>query len=303
MLNGLTKGNIMSNKMSNKIYFSDNNVKGLSWLLTRFLTSIILLLPKQTSLKIAKQLLLKPARRRVNDLPRDMQRKKLSTDDGNITIYRLGFGPQVLLSHGWSGAANQLFALMRNIADRGYQAVAYDQAAHGASSGDESNLFVFIKTQQRVIEFLEQERPIKAVIAHSMGATAALNALTKPYPLLLIAPVFNFAQSLYEKVEQSGVPRLMLENIMQYLEAKHAMQFENLDPKVHLAQYRGTVHIVHDQQDQFAPLVESKAMATLHPNVNLTVTNNLGHGRIIRSEETWQVFQRMMEQYELSMAG
>lgn len=288
--------------MSNKIYFSNNNAKGLSWWLTRFLTSTILLLPKKTSLKVAKLLLLKPARRKVGELPSDMQQTKLATPDGDVTIYRMGTGPLVLLSHGWSGAANQLFELMRNIADSGFQAVAYDQVAHGSSSGDEANLFVFIKTQQQVIEFLEQEQPIEAVVAHSMGATAALNALTKPYPLLLIAPVFNFAQSLYEKVEQSGIPRRLLENVMQYLQTKYGMQFTDLDPKVHLAQYPGMVHIVHDRQDQFAPFTESEAMAMRHSKVNLTTTNNLGHGRIIRSEETWQVFQQMMEQYELSLA-
>lgn len=280
--------------MSSKIYFKQNGKRGAAWWLARLISNALLALPKTTQLKLSKNLLLKPVRRKMAVLPPGMENKQFTYEDGSLAVYRMGEGPIVLLSHGWSGAASQLFPLMERVAKAGYQAVAYDQIGHGGSSGQQSNLFLFIRAKQAMVEMLENDHKISAVISHSMGAVAALTALKKPYPLLLIAPVFKLQQSMFEKVEESGIRTKLLENILFDLETQYDMEFFNNNPTENAASYSGKIQIVHDQKDPFTELSDSQEASRGHSHIKLKATDNLGHGRIIDSDETWQAFNQMM---------
>lgn len=281
--------------MSSKIYFNENNHRNFSWWLARGITNSILTLPRAISLKVGKKMLLQPVRKKSTSIPENMTVHTVKTAEGEVQTYKIGTGPIILLSHGWSGSASQFFPLMARIAEAGYQAVAYDQIAHGNSSGVQSNLFLFIKIKQAMVAWLEREQPIAAIVTHSMGAYASLAALTSPYPILLISPVFKLIESMFERVEQSGMARQLLINVVQDLEQEHQMEFINRNINIHIANYLGKIHIIHDEVDQFALLKDSKAVADEHSHVMLTTTKNLGHGRIISSEDTWVAFNRMME--------
>ena len=283
--------------MSSNIYFSDKKQRKLSWWIVRAITNLILLLPQATNVKIAKKLLLKPDRRKMVTLPQSMSQQTLNTVSGNVAVYKIGKGPVILLSHGWSGSASQLFALMIKIAEAGFQAVSFDHLGHGQSDGDEANLFLFIKTKKLIIELIEKEQPLKTIISHSMGSAAALNAFNGPQPLLLIAPVFKFSEAMFEKVEQSGVARQLLENVLADLERQHGMDFIASDPIHHVDNYSGDIHIVHDIDDQFSPIIDSVQIAEANAHVKLTMTNNLGHGKVIASDDTWVEFLKMMGIY------
>lgn len=280
--------------MASNIYFSNSNSKGLSWWATRIVTSLILSLPKKPMLYLGKKILLKPVRRKPGEIPNEMRLEEVTTPDGIVKLYSLGSGPVVFLSHGWSGSATQLFPLMERIAKSGYQAITFDQLAHGLSSGNEASLFLFIKTKKHLLDFIEKQHKVVAIISHSMAATAALNALKKPYPLLLIAPVFDFVNSLFQKVEASGVPIRLLTSVLRDLESRHNMQIAQIDPTTHLPYYPGAITIVHDQVDQFAPIVISENIVKKYPHIKLTKTKNLGHGRVISSDYTWNALQEML---------
>jgi len=282
--------------MSSKIYFEQNGKRGIAWWIARSMSNGLLALPQSLQLRLSKKLLLKPVRRNISSLPSDMKKEQFEFSDGTLAVYRQGSGPRILLSHGWSGAASQLFPLMNKIARAGYQAVAYDQIGHGNSSGAQSNLFLFIKAKQAMVEMLEKEQTIAAVISHSMGGVAALTALKKPYPLLLIAPVFRLQQSMFEKVGESGIATRLLENILFDLERQYDMEFFNNNAVENAANYSGKIQIVHDHKDPFTPLSDSESVSQNHSHIELKATENLGHGRIIGSDDTWQAFTQMMAQ-------
>lgn len=279
--------------MSSKIYFRQNGKRNINWWLARLVSNSLLSLPTNIQLKLSKKLLLKPVRRKLAEVPQKMTSERVNFEDGSLAVYRLGHGPKVLLSHGWSGAAYQLFPLMQRIAAAGYQAVAYDQIGHGQSSGEQANLFLFIKAKLAMVEKLENEGEIKAVISHSMGGVAALTAIKKPYPLLLIAPVFKLQQSMFEKVRDSGIKTRLLENILFDLERQYDMEFFNNNPEKNAANYSGRIYIVHDKNDPFTPLADSRIVSSKNKHVALKETVNLGHGRIIGSEDTWLAFQQL----------
>ena len=280
--------------MSSKIYFTPGNTKNISWLFIRVLTSVVIILPQYFKLLLARRLLLKPVRRIPKTLPDGIELGKLATMDGDVQLYRLGQGPGIILSHGWSGSASQMFPLMAKIANAGFQAIAYDQLGHGRSARDDANLFLFIKTKQCVLAHIEAEREIKAIVSHSMAAPAALHALTKPYPLLLIAPAFRFVESMFEKIEQSGVRKKLLTDTLNHLEQKYKMQIDKIDPVLKLGRYANLVHILHDENDRYIPISDSIAVVEQYPEIPLTRTRNLGHSRIINSDEAWQILKTLL---------
>ncbi len=279
--------------MSSKIYFKQNGKRNLTWWTARCLSNLVLCLPKRTQLHVSKKLLLKPVRRPAMEMPSGMQLEHISFQHHSLAVYRLGHGPKVLLSHGWSGAAAQLFPLMQRIAKAGFQAIAFDQVGHGLSSGQQSNLFLFIQAKQFMIDLLEKEDEIKAIVSHSIGGVAALTALAKPYPLLLIAPVFKLQQSMFERVELSGIKTKLLENILFDLEQQYDMSFFKNNPSLNAANYSGNIQIVHDRNDPFTSVEDSMAVSKGNEHIKLNTTQNLGHGKIISSEDTWAAFQQL----------
>ncbi len=281
--------------MSSKIYFMNNDSKGLSWWLTRLVTSSILLLPESQRIKSGKRLLLKPVRRPVNVIPDAIKQESLATPEGNVMLYKTGKGPVIILSHGWSGAASQLFGLMKEISVMGYQAVAYDQLGHGQSDGNIANLFLFMKALRHVLDHVEERNEVEAIVTHSMGGDAALNILRRHYPLLMIAPSLDFINLLNQKIITSGVRQKLLTTILNDLERQHGFKIVESDPRDHLANYQGPVHIIHDKLDQFAPINNSEKAAIAHPHVTLTSTHGLGHGRIISASETLDAFQSLLK--------
>lgn len=284
--------------MSSKIYFTNKQQKHWSWWLIRAFTLPLLLIPNSWSNAIVAKLLLKPVKRRLIALPNNIGQEFMDTPCGQVSLYRVGQGPMVLLSHGWSGAASQLFELMQSIADRGYQAVAFDHIGHGASETQLANLFLFIKTKRHMIQMLEQQGEVAAIISHSMGATATINALDKVYPTLLIAPVFEFSKALFDKVQQSGLPRQLLVDLLAELEDRHQMNFASCDPKLHIPKHANSVYIIHDENDKFSPIHDSIKIMNQHPHISLIKTQNLGHGKIIGATKTLELFDAMMQRAE-----
>ena len=88
--------------------------------------------------------------------------------------------PVVLLAHGWGGSGLQWSALAEGLLARGLAPVMLDFPAHGRADGWRSNLPQFNRALEYVIQRLGVEcGPLRAVVAHSLGATAAAMACAR----------------------------------------------------------------------------------------------------------------------------
>ncbi|MBD3640553.1 MAG: alpha/beta hydrolase, partial [Marinobacter sp.] len=58
-----------------------------------------------------------------------------------IPVYSWGFGPTVLMVHGWSGAGIQFGAFVGLLVKAGYRVVTFDAPAHGRAQGLRTDLF------------------------------------------------------------------------------------------------------------------------------------------------------------------
>lgn len=280
--------------MSSKIYFSAKSKrKPLSYYGIRAVSSTLASLAPQLALKHTKKLLLTPAKSRTRStLPEHFVQTFLLTPNGALNVTSVGSGKTVVLTHGWSGSSAQFYPLMEKIAQAGFRAVAFDHFGHGQSAGQIANLPLFIKGLTHV---LNHEDNVVGVVSHSMGTVAALNAV-KDLPQVLIAPTFGFYESFRERIVSTGISKRLFHGVLANVEQEHDMQFLNLLPEQHLSLQQNAIHAIHDEQDRFAPFALSHQQAQLHPHFKLTPVQDLGHGRIIAAEPTWQVISKHLLQ-------
>lgn len=278
--------------MSSKIYFSSSATrKPFAYYFIKVASSTALKVAPKFAFNQTRKLLLTPVKNRArNTLPAQFTQQKLPTENGNLQLTVIGEGPVVIFTHGWSGSSRQFLPTMQKVAKSGYKAIAFDHYGHGESDGQFANLPLFIKGLKSVLAHTEKP---KAIVSHSMGTIAALN-VSKDVPHLLIAPTFGFYDSFKARILNTGIHRQLFSRVLKSVEDEHNMRFDEILPEQHIAEHAHPIHIIHDQQDRFAPFELSKKQATQHAHITLKPVNKLGHGRIINSDETWQFMKESL---------
>jgi len=239
------------------------------------------------SVAIVRSILSKPSKAAFRGLlPGDFERQTLPTDSGDLQMYSLGTGPVVLFAHGWSGNASQFEPLMREISKRGYKTVAFDHYGHGHSGGFDSNYFLFIKAVTNIREFLEKNHePVAAVIGHSIGGSASLQAFTNTgVPQLLISPAICVHELFRERVLSAGVPNSLFEQVVRAMSADSPIGSAAIDETVLLNNFASKVKLVHSTRDRVIPSSRSLSLLSTHPDLDLDVGAYGGHSSILKTD-------------------
>ena len=201
-----------------------------------------------------------------------------------IAARRYGAGPIVILLHGWGGRGSQLFAFVQPLVVAGFSVVTFDGPAHGASSGTMSSLPSFARALEAVIDAVG---PIHGVIAHSMGAAAAMLAIHDGVPIpraVVIAPPSNASDFFTRFLSRVGVSERVASEAQARLEHRARRALRELDVRA-LAPRNACAPpllIVHDEDDRDVPLRFGEVVAAAWPNSELMRTKGLGHHRILR---------------------
>lgn len=195
----------------------------------------------------------------------------------------------ILLTHGFSTSAALLTPLISYmLATTSYRIVALDHAGHGASEGSLADLGVFIRTLQRLI-LDEQNQPLKAVVGHSVGATATIMALAdlnntrghlaiKP-KLVLLDPPLQPTTLMVPFCRGHGIPEQLATHMRKALIPSPEDVLQNQIAKRISS---GTeVLLVQDKDDPVALMEQSKELKgdleSVGVNVRLFITERLGH--------------------------
>lgn len=187
----------------------------------------------------------------------------------------------VLLVHGWAGDAQQMRPLAEALWAAGLNPVMLDLPAHGRSRGWSSTLPQFARALHAASARLG---PLHGVVAHSLGAVAAMHAAAQGWPvqrLVLLAPSSAPSQVLKWFAHAFGLKPATLQHMVRKIEAREGVplqQFEAgwLAPRLH----QPTL-ILHDEQDRAAPLANARLIAEALPQASLQITQGLGHRRLL----------------------
>ncbi|MEZ8140583.1 esterase [Enterovibrio norvegicus FF-454] len=281
--------------MSSKIYFGKNKRFSFRRSALSIASRLHHRIAPKHALKTARRIFLTPAKGKENNAaPTSMVIKAVDTSEGKMMTYQLGSGPVWLLTHGWSGSANQFFPLMEHIAQAGYTALAYDHPGHGKSEGKEGSIPAFLNALDGIL--IHQDE-IEGVIAHSMGGATLLESdhvCLHGKPIILVAPVLKYWENLFGTVEASGYSMKLFHAVVEDVGKRYNTTIESIDPFEKLAQRQSPITIVHDRGDKFAPFSVSE-LATEFSHVSLVATEGLGHGRVLKSDPLKEAFLRIAD--------
>lgn len=199
-----------------------------------------------------------------------------------IPVYSWGFGPTVLMIHGWSGAGIQFGAFVVPLVKAGYRVVTFDAPGHGRAQGLRTDLFEMSEAVDRVAQSFG---PLKAVVAHSIGSLALARAMAdgvQAEHVFLLAPpssldsvVEGFGRTLGLSPELVALQRRRMEE--RFGESVwEQFSFDTLAPEL-----PGRALIFVDRDDQQIPVNQSEIVFGKWPNAQLFRTQGLGHYRLL----------------------
>ena len=191
---------------------------------------------------------------------------------------------RILLIHGWESRATQMYGLVPDLLDQGFEVTALDMPRHGHSTGSHSNPYIFGQTillaQQKLGEF-------DGVVAHSMGAGAAAFSLQNglnTQKLVLVAGPSSISNILHHFAGLMGLNKKTTQYFIQEIEKTVGIAREELDVLNGKKQISTPTLVVHDESDLEVPFSESQRMVSAFSQGELLVTKGLGHRQILRSD-------------------
>jgi pimeloyl-ACP methyl ester carboxylesterase len=202
-----------------------------------------------------------------------------------------GNGPVVYLVHGWAGHAGDMAAFVPALVARGFRVVAFDAPSHGASApgafgARSSSLPEFIDTLAAVIEVHGKAH---AIVAHSMGATAAATVLCDGTPaqrLVMLAPMASPASYARQFGAALGFGERTYRDLVARVGRRIGTPLHHFDvPEFGRAVAMPPTLIVHDWQDSFMPVTNATAIAGAWSGSRLRLTTGLGHRRLLRDPD------------------
>ena len=231
--------------------------------------------------RVALDLFFRPHRRHeAPDFPAvACHRWQVRTRAGWLTAWDYGAGPTVLMIHGWSGVAAQWSRFIGPLVQAGYNAVAIDLPAHGASEGTRTNLRQYVEA---IVDTADRIKPIHGVLGHSLGATAVTLALARGLRAeraVLIAPASRDVPAyVHAFAQRLGLP----ERRERHLVAAMQRRFGDLalfDARRAATGLRTPVMMFHDIGDREVPFAEGELLSRLWPGARLRTLEGLGHNR------------------------
>jgi pimeloyl-ACP methyl ester carboxylesterase len=166
--------------------------------------------------------------------------------------------------------------------------VAFDAPSHGASAPGK-----FGPRSSTIPEFADAltaviatHGPAHAIIAHSMGATAAAIAVCdglRPRRLVFLAPMASPSSYAAAFATMFGFGPRIYRRLIARVERRVGAPMRHFDvPELGRAIAMPPTLIVHDRDDMSTPIGDADAIAATWTNSRLHVTTGLGHRRILR---------------------
>src|SRR3954462_390418 len=204
-----------------------------------------------------------------------------------IATWRWGenAAPAVILAHGWGGHAAQMRAFVFPLLAAGYRVIAYDQPAHGLSEGRLTGLPDFADV---LAELIWHYGDVRAVIGHSLGATAAAigHAWNKfdIDRIVLISPPSDLVGYSRRFARWHWMPEPLRRAMQAAIEERYGVRWEELELARVAPRLTAQALVIHDRDDRMVPWKQGAAVAQHWRGARLVTTEGLGHGRILMDD-------------------
>jgi pimeloyl-ACP methyl ester carboxylesterase len=202
----------------------------------------------------------------------------------HIMTWRWGAAdaPAVMLVHGWGGHAAQMRAFVFPLLLAGYRVIAYDQPAHGVSEGRLTGLPDFADVLAQVAW---HHGEVRAVIGHSLGATAATMAHAwgkiDVKKVVLVSPPSDLLGYSRRFARWHWMPEPLRRSMQSAIEERYGLRWEELELARVAPRLSAEALVIHDREDRVVPWKQGAAVAQQWRGAKLITTECLGHRRIL----------------------
>jgi pimeloyl-ACP methyl ester carboxylesterase len=213
-------------------------------------------------------------------------------ESASLTMYSQAaapHGPVVLLVHGWGGHAGQMLALADALAAQGLRPVILEMPGHGRSAGAESTLPQFTRAIEYVTARLRQQGfELRALVAHSLGASAAAYVASRGLPidrLVLLAPPASPPEYTRLFAQVFGLSETTRAAMQRRIEEREGLLMPQFEAPAVGPRIRIPTLVVHDRRDRINRFADGQAYAHAVRGARLVATEGLGHRKILKDAQ------------------
>jgi pimeloyl-ACP methyl ester carboxylesterase len=189
-----------------------------------------------------------------------------------------GPGPTILLAHGWSSRAGRLTAFVEPLRRAGFEVLAFDAPAHGDSGGTQLDLNDYIESLRAVIA---SAGPVHGIVAHSFGARASLLLAARKLADIRALVLMSMPPDVSYMLGQFKLVLNLREDVQHLLDralaARYGGAIDRHVPELHARSVDIPVLLLHDSDDEVAPVAHANALAHQLPSAHLSLTRGLSH--------------------------
>lgn len=203
-----------------------------------------------------------------------------------LAAWRWGFGPAVLLVHGWEGRGSQLGAFVEPLVAAGCSVVAFDALGHGDSPDRQLYLTDFADCVAAVADAVG---PLHGIVAHSFGAAAVVlahaRAGVEAPRNVLVAPNVLVADAVARFATFVGLDSTDRDALERRIGEHTGMSVGALELEPLVRTRDAGLLAIHDRDDREVGARHAERLAAAWPNAQLHLTTGLGHRRILRDTD------------------
>jgi pimeloyl-ACP methyl ester carboxylesterase len=196
---------------------------------------------------------------------------------------------RVLIAHGFESASCNFGAYIAALVVKGYEVVAFDAPAHGASGGRR----ILLPDYAGILRYIEQTYgPFHSYMGHSLGGLAlALFLENNPHNrvtrLVLIAPAVETTLAVDVFARQLQLSPAVVKEMDDYVQETSGHHFDWYSLRRALHHIHASTLYVQDEDDRVTPLKEAlQIKQDSHPNIKFIITKGLGHRKVYKDEDT-----------------
>jgi pimeloyl-ACP methyl ester carboxylesterase len=214
---------------------------------------------------------------------------RMELDGRTVVGEAWGEGPVVYLVHGWGGWRWQLEAFVGPLVEAGYRVVTFDAPGHGDSDPGPwgPGRGSILESAGALAAVVAANGPAHAVVAHSLGATAAAFTLGRGLPvgrMVFVAPMADPLPYTRTFAGRLGFGERVRTRLAVRLERRIGLPMSAFDvPAMAGKLATPPLLLVHDRQDAETSWSDSAAIAKTWPDARLVSTAGLGHRRILHA--------------------
>lgn len=238
---------------------------------------------KKYAAKHALELFTIPLKGSLNKIQSDFLNTSIKNTipykDISIMTYQWpGNDKTILFAHGWESNSARWKDLILKFHKAGYNIVALDAPAHGASGGKRFNAILYSEFIATVSKHYNPD----IIIGHSVGGMSSVFSL-KNHPnqcikkLILLGAPSEFDYLLNRYVDLMGYNNNIRNSLNDIIIERFGKTPKDFSTAKYIQSLKTETLIIHDKQDPIIPYRDALLLKNNHQNSALITTEGLGH--------------------------